>query len=210
MSNQQTRRVFVKMLACCFPAVAVGMREASGGKAAYQPSPVNLDFVSDEMDILRRIDWTTVIPRRWLLRRAVEFERITVHHVGKTTNYDVSRSRVVRDLDGILTEHMDRNYGDIGYHFVIDYAGRLWEGRSLAYEGAHVSGHNERNIGIVVIGNFDMQRPSDEQLITVEQIVTVLREYYGISQKKVFGHRDLSPSACPGDNLYPAIMRLRT
>jgi hypothetical protein len=186
------------------------MREASGGKAAYQPSPVNLDFVSDEMDILRRIDWTTVIPRRWLLRRAVEFERITVHHVGKTTNYDVSRSRVVRDLDGILTEHMDRNYGDIGYHFVIDYAGRLWEGRSLAYEGAHVSGHNERNIGIVVIGNFDMQRPSDEQLITVEQIVTVLREYYGISQKKVFGHRDLSPSACPGDNLYPAIMRLRT
>jgi len=179
---------------------------------SVKPSVVqsyNLDFITADMDILRRDSWTQVLPRTWLLRQATEFEKITVHHVGKTKNFDIAKKTVVRDLDGILTEHMDRSYGDIGYHFIVDYAGRLWEGRSLAFEGAHVSGQNDRNIGIVCLGNFDVQKPSEGQLITVEQIIYVLREQYGIKQNRIFGHCDLGPSACPGENLYPNIIKLR-
>ena len=161
------------------------------------------------MDVQRRNEWTRVLPRQWLLRPALEYDRITIHHAGESQNFDVVKPVVVRDMDGIITEHMDRNYGDIGYHFVIDYAGRLWEARSLAYQGAHVSGQNERNIGIVCLGNFQIQKPSEEQLITVEQIVSVLSEHFCIRKNRVFGHCDLGPSACPGANLYPSVLKLR-
>ena len=192
------------------PAALIASKSARADIMKRGTPPVNLDFISSEMDVLRRTDWTSTLPRTWLLRPAVTFDRITVHHVGKTKNVDLAKHSVIRDLDGILTEHMDRNYGDVGYHFAIDYAGRLWETRSLAYEGAHVSGQNDRNIGIVCAGNFDLQKPSEEQLITLEQIVTVLREHYGIKQNQLFGHRDIGHSACPGDSLYPHVVKLRS
>jgi hypothetical protein len=207
---KQSRRNFLKSFVMVIPTLVVASKTVSGGIVKRGLiSLVNLDFINAEMDIQCRDQWTQVLPRKWLLRTAVEFDRITVHHVGKYRNFDIAKNTVVRDLDGILTEHMDRNYGDIGYHFIVDYAGRLWEGRSLGYEGAHVSGQNDRNIGIVCIGNFDIQKPSEEQLITVEQIITVLREHYAIKQTRIFGHRDLSPSACPGENLYPSVIKLR-
>ena len=210
MAMNQNRRQFLKTLAAGVPAVLAGAGAAQASYLQQKGTPsVNLDFISEEMDILRRSDWTQVLPRAWLLRPAVEFDKITLHHVGKYANFDVTRKSVVRDLDGIITDHMDRNYGDIGYHFVVDYSGRLWEARSLAYEGAHVAGQNDRNIGIVCMGNFDLQRPSEEQLTTVEQITTVLKEHYGIQHRNVYGHRDLGHSACPGDSLYANVLKLR-
>jgi len=206
----QNRRQFIKKLMATVPSLLVASKFAMA--ESVKPAAVqafNLDFVTADMDILRRDAWTQILPRTWLLRQATEFEKITVHHVGKSKNFDIAKKSVVRDLDGVLNEHMDRSYGDIGYHFIVDYAGRLWEGRSLAFEGAHVSGQNDRNIGIVCLGNFDVQQPSEAQLITVEQIISVLREHYGIKQNRVFGHCDLGPSACPGEHLYPRIIKLR-
>jgi len=206
---KQTRRHFIESFLAAVPGLLVASRVAKCEVAKQVVLPFNLDFITVDMDILRREMWTQILPRKWLLRPASEFEKITVHHVGKCRNFDIHRSSVVRDLDGVLNEHMERNYGDIGYHFIVDYAGRLWEGRSLSYEGAHVAGKNDGNVGIVCMGNFDMQDPSEEQLITVEQIVSVLREHFRIKQNQVFGHRDLGHSACPGENLYPKVLKLR-
>jgi len=206
---KQNRRYFLKSLVMAFPAMVAGARLGLAEEKKTLLPPANLDFVTDEMDILRRHEWTQVLPRAWLLKPSTEFDRITVHHLGKSQNHDTAKGAVVRDLDGVITEHMDRNYGDIGYHFVVDYAGRLWEARSLSYEGAHVSGQNERNIGIVCMGNFELQQPSEDQMTTVEQIVTVLQEHYGIKQARLFGHRDLGPTACPGEKLYPKVVKLR-
>jgi hypothetical protein len=209
MEMKQNRRKFLKSLVMAVPGLIAGARIAGAEVSKNPLQPYNLDFITCDMDVLRRSEWTQVMPRKWLLRSACEFDKITVHHVGKSKNYDVARPTVIRDLDGIITEHMDRNYGDIGYHFAVDYAGRLWEARSLAYEGAHVAGQNDRNIGIVCMGNFEVQKPSEEQLITVEQIVEVLTEHYSIKRSGIFGHCDLGPSACPGDNLYPSVIKLR-
>jgi len=192
-----------------FPALVAGARLGLGEEKKTLPPPASLDFITDEMDIVRRQEWTRVLPKAWLLKPSAGFDRITVHHIGKSQNHDTAKNSVVHDLDGVITEHMDRNYGDIGYHFVVDYAGRLWEARSLAYEGAHVSGQNEKNIGIVCMGNFDLQQPSEDQMTTVEQIVTVLEEHYSIKSNRLFGHRDLGQTACPGDKLYPKVIKLR-
>lgn len=206
---KQNRRNFLKTLAFAAPIMLVRSAWAETASVKVKAPSVDLDFITSAMDIMPRKQWTEVLPRMWLLKESNGFDRITVHHVGKYANHDVTKSVVVRDLDGILTEHMDRNYGDIGYHFVVDYAGRLWEARSLAYDGAHVSGQNEKNIGIVCMGNFDLQNPSEDQMTTVDQIITVLREHYDIKQTRLFGHRDLGQTACPGDNLYAKVMKLR-
>lgn len=209
MMMKHTRRGFLKALAAGVPALLAG---ADSARASFLKKPLpmaNLDFISEDMDILRRSEWTQVLPRAWLLRPSVTFDKVTVHHTGKYAIFDVAKKSVIRDLDGIITEHMDRNYGDIGYHFVVDYSGRLWEARSLAYEGAHVAGQNDRNIGVVCVGNFDLQKPSEAQLTTIEQLVSVLREHYGIKQHCLYGHRDLGHSACPGDSLYANVLKLK-
>jgi hypothetical protein len=144
------------------------------------------------------------------MRPAAWYDRLTVHHTGVKANVHVGRQNVVRDLNGILDSHCDRNYGDIGYHFAVDYAGRVWEARSLSYEGAHVSGQNDSNIGVVLLGNFEAQRPSTAQLAVLRKLVLLLRGRYGIKQHRVYGHCDLGSSICPGRNLYGQVRVLRS
>jgi len=137
------------------------------------------------------------------------FDRITVHHAGATPNYHTARSEVLRDMEGVFVTHTRRNYGDIGYHFVIDYTGTVWEGRSLAYEGAHVACQNERNIGVMVLGNFEDQAPSVSQVATVDLLIGLLQQRFRIKPHRIFGHRDLGHSVCPGKQLYTYVRQLR-
>ena len=97
----------------------------------------------------------------------------------------------------------------VGYHFAVDCVGRVWEARSLAYEGAHVLGANAANIGIMLLGNFEKQYPSLAQLASMERLVQLLQRYYAVPSTRVFGHRDLGPSLCPGEHLYPRVHDLR-
>ena len=53
----------------------------------------------------------------------------------------------------------DRGWCDIGYHFVIDRDGKIYEARSLDQRGAHVGTHNTGNIGISLIGCYGTSCP---------------------------------------------------
>jgi hypothetical protein len=177
---------------------------------ASQPVPdIDLGFIDTRMRLMRRWAWTQELPRPWRLNLATGFDRITVHHSGASPIYHTNPETVARDLDGVYTSHKKRCYGDIGYHFIIDYGGCAWEGRSLAYEGAHVTDANARNIGIMVFGNFERQCPSQLQLAALDQMVCLLEEHFAIGASAVYGHRDLGHSVCPGENLYPHVAKLR-
>lgn len=162
------------------------------------------------MPIRRRYEWASVPPNLSRLRLAMpnRYHRITVHHTGLEVITATAESSVVRCMDGVLAGHLDRRFGDIGYHFLIDYAGRVWEGRSLAYWGAHVSGHNEHNIGIVLLGNYERQRPQDVQLRSLAQLAHLLRHHYAIRHNEMYGHIDLGQTLCPGKYLYPAVRQM--
>ncbi|MBN2301700.1 MAG: N-acetylmuramoyl-L-alanine amidase, partial [Lentisphaerae bacterium] len=140
---------------------------------------------------------------------AVFYDRLTIHHEGNAVNYNTDLQTVTRDLKGILISHVDLGYGDIAYHLVIDRAGRVWEGRSLMYEGAHVSGQNEKNIGVMLLGNFEEQKPSEEQIAAMKLLVSLLRNRYRIKKHRIYGHCDLGPSLCPGKHLYEHVVALR-
>jgi N-acetyl-anhydromuramyl-L-alanine amidase AmpD len=94
-----------------------------------------------------------------------------------------------------------RGFADIGYQFVIDAGGRVYEGRSLDVRGAHTGGHNTGTVGIVLLGNFEEGVPAEAQLVSLERLSRHLADTYGITH--LAGHRDFQPeeTVCPGHNL---------
>ncbi len=67
-------------------------------------------------------------------------------------------------IELIRAGHRARGWGDIGYHLIVDPLGNAWQGRPLIWQGAHVKDRNEGNIGILVVGNFEVGRPTGPQL----------------------------------------------
>ena len=165
---------------------AAALRQALAKKTVFHP----------------RAAWTRAAPIYSRLGPTTPYERITIHHEGNRTNHNLALENVVQDLRQVWGAHRRLGYGDIGYHFIIDHAGRVWEGRSLQYQGAHVSGNNPGNLGVMLLGNFELQKPAPAQKATLLQLVTLLRKHYGIPRRQVYGHRDLDRTLCPGRHLY--------
>ncbi len=167
------------------------------------------DLATAGLDYRNRASWAVASPDLARLRKAERFDRITVHHSGVPNRFHMDEPTIINDLNGVCTGHCERNYGDIGYHFVVDVTGRVWQGRSLAYVGAHVSGQNRENIGIMLLGNFEVQGPAAEQLGALKRVVAVMCRHYGMNWSSVYGHRDLGHSACPGASLYEHLVAMR-
>jgi N-acetyl-anhydromuramyl-L-alanine amidase AmpD len=157
-----------------------------------------------------RDDWTNLVPQTSVMKGAVGFDRITVHHTGDTVKSFADENSVRFALQNILTDHCNRNFGDIGYHFVIDPEGKVWQARSMAYDGAHVSGQNSSNVGVMILGNFESNQPSDGQISTMILMVNAMCERFGIKKHRVFGHRDIGASLCPGRNLYEEVLKFKS
>lgn len=105
--------------------------------------------------------------------------------------------------------HMrQRGWADIGYHFLIDGLGQLYEGRSLNIRGAHTGGFNTGSVGVCLLGNFDVVEPAAAQLETLRALARQLRDAYTMTH--LAGHRDFQPEAtsCPGASLWPLLPEL--
>ena len=133
---------------------------------------------------------------------SVVLNTIVVHH--SATAY--STPTQVQDL------HMDgRGFADVAYHYLIDSEGTIYEGREINIRGAHVQGFNTGSVGIVLLGNFNDEVPTESQVESLQKLVDYLRYTYEI--RYLAGHKDYpnqSPDGteCPGDNLYPHLSDL--
>jgi hypothetical protein len=76
----------------------------------------------------------------------------------------------------------DASFGDIGYHFLIDCAGHVYEGRAggIFRQGRHVHRHNRGQIGIALIGSFEDRQPSPTQRAALVRLVSRLCRDLGI------------------------------
>jgi N-acetylmuramoyl-L-alanine amidase len=139
--------------------------------------------------------------------------RITVHHTAGAIQTDAWKP-TSNELEGIREFHAgtrpaDRHWADIAYHFAIDRAGRVWQARPLAYQGAHARGHNEHNLGIVLLGNFALQSPSAAQLTSLALFIGFTRKLYNVPLQNVFTHGELVDTECPGPLLQDYMNRSR-
>ena len=88
----------------------------------------------------------------------------------------------------------------VGYHIVI---GKDWikQTRSYDEDGAHCYGFNADSIGICLTGNFETEQPNAYQLDQLRKLVLTLLGQYGLQEKDIYLHRDLTATACPGKNI---------
>jgi N-acetyl-anhydromuramyl-L-alanine amidase AmpD len=100
--------------------------------------------------------------------------------------------------------HLDRDWKDIGYHFVIRRDGTLEVGRQLETIGSHVLGHNDNSIGIALVGGMSEEGLDEvnftmEQYITLDMLITDLRMRF--TSARVTGHYEFSTKTCPMFNV---------
>lgn len=165
---------------------------------------------SSTLGALARRRWTRHTARAGSVNAMGYVSRITVHHEGWKPVYFTSYQKTAARLERIRHSHVNHHgWGDIGYHFVIDRAGRVWEARDLKYQGAHVSDHNEHNVGVMVLGNFQKQSPSRAQLKTLVSFLSKLMNRYDVAVDHVHTHRELGPTSCPGKHLQPKMVAYR-
>ncbi len=141
--------------------------------------------------------------------------RITIHHSGFPCR-DSSLRAVEAQIRAIQKNHKHKRtngegWADVGYHFFVDPAGRIWQGRSLRYQGAHAGNHrlNRGNIGICLLGDFQDHAPSPAQMKGLEKLLRFLMRKYKIPATRIYTHRELKSTACPGRWAQRAVNRLR-
>ncbi len=173
---------------------------------------VMLPDPSSMLGAISRGSWAKgpAIPRN--MNRMLPARYITLHHDGMTAFTSTSKLSAASRLETIRKSHLRRDggrWGDIGYHFAIDPAGRLWQGRPLTWQGAHVRAKNEANIGVVVLGNYEQQSVNRAQLRAVTSTLRSLMEKYEVPVSKVRTHQEWAATACPGKSLQQAMVGIR-
>ncbi|GAA2681943.1 MULTISPECIES: peptidoglycan recognition family protein [Actinosynnema] len=111
-------------------------------------------------------------------------QTLTVHHTALPVGADPAA-----DIRAIYRDHaVNQDFGDIGYHLLIDPQGGVYEGRWSGTDqlpvfgepdggaprmsnGAHVGGYNAGNVGVCVMGDFTTEPPSAQ---AVDSLVAVL------------------------------------
>ncbi len=175
--------------------------DGSGGGAVGDDEPMCSDPSTDP-NIRPRSAWDARTATRNRAHHTPD--RITVHHTVQP-NGESDGAYWVRSVQN---GHMDeRDYWDIGYHFLISWDGTIYRGNPEDRQGAHVLDHNSGNLGISLIGNYEEGEPSEEQLASLAQMLRYLGDKYDIELDRdhVGGHRDHSghsSNLCPGASLY--------
>lgn len=167
--------------------------------------------------VIPRTRWTSAsLKRPGNVRPMNGTAYITVHHDGMNQFFGDREDDSVRRLSSIQNAHTTRKartgeyWADIGYHYIIDRGGRVWEGRPIQYQGAHVQDFNEHNIGVMCTGNFMLQYPTKAQTDRLDQFVAQLMRQHRITLRNVRTHQEWNPTECPGRNLQVYMARTRS
>ncbi|TDE15900.1 FG-GAP-like repeat-containing protein [Jiangella asiatica] len=146
-----------------------------------------------------------------------------VHHTVSATQY--SAADVPSMIRSIYVYHVrSRGWNDIGYNFIIDRFGRIWEGRyggiNRAVTGAHTAGYNDDAFAASALGTYTDSPPTAQMLRAYEELFGWKFGIHGVNPRHavnydgeswpaIAGHRDAAATACPGDALYARLGTIR-
>ncbi|MEM9064212.1 MAG: peptidoglycan recognition family protein [Planctomycetota bacterium] len=151
--------------------------------------------------VIARSAWAHEQPRPWLADPMGRISRITIHHDGYDVFGSPHQTDAAERLELFRDRHIKLGWADIGYHYAVDPAGRVYECRPVSLQGAHVKHNNEQNLGILVLGHHSLQAPTDEALGALARFVRAKQTEYRVPASRVYTHRELRPTECPGHNL---------
>lgn len=145
-----------------------------------------------------------------------KIDQVVIHHTAGNDNSPVDPEATIRAIYHFHT--VEREWGDIGYNYIVDQHGNIYEGRKggLGVVAAHAYGFNYGSVGISVLGNFMESYPADDSVDAVADIVSYVSFQTGLDLEEkvnidgeqydpVVGHRDVGATSCPGDKFYELI-----
>ena len=148
-----------------------------------------------------------------------------VHHTVNSNTY--APADVPAIMRGIYAYHVrTRGWKDIGYNFLVDRFGRIWEGRAGGIDrpvvGAHTAGYNDVSFAMSAIGTYTDSTPSQAVLDAYARLFAWKLQLHGVdpgaaavvlngrSFPAISGHRDAAATECPGQRLYDRIPAIRS
>ncbi|MEM9835866.1 MAG: N-acetylmuramoyl-L-alanine amidase [Bacteroidota bacterium] len=150
---------------------------------------------------------------------ATEVTHLIIHH-SVSTNTSSDWAALVRS---IWSSHVNFNgWDDVGYNYLIDPDGLIYEGRGSDTRGAHFCGDNTGTMGVCLLGTFTNQAPTATALRALEQLLAWKASNRSIDPEAVSfhaagdqqlnhiaGHRQGCPTECPGSSFFPLFGQLR-
>jgi N-acetylmuramoyl-L-alanine amidase-like protein len=159
-----------------------------------------------------------------------------IHHTVNANTYSPQEAPAV--VLAICRYHRNSNgWNDIGYNFLVDRYGTIYEGRAggidQAVVGAQTQGYNAQSTGIANLGTFTSVGQTPAALSAMAGLIRWKLPLHGASTagtttltsagggsnrypagrqvrvQRVAGHRDTNATACPGDALYAQLPELR-
>jgi len=161
-----------------------------------------------------------------------------VHHTENANGY--ARREVPAMLRAIYAFHRFVNgWDDIGYNFVVDQYGRIFEARAGGIDepvaGAQAGGYNFQSTGVAVLGSFTSVAVSPAARAALQRLLAWKLSLHGVpargrvlvkvnpagaaysrfpanaivSLPRIAGHRDGDATECPGDRLYRELPAVR-
>ncbi|MFB7370759.1 N-acetylmuramoyl-L-alanine amidase [Streptomyces sp. NPDC056222] len=205
-------------------AAADAARSDAADSTAPEPVVVpRAGWGADESLVLSRAKYTT------------DTKVVFTHHTAGTNDYTCAQSADI--IRAIFLYHVQgQGWNDIGYHFLVDKCGTVFEGRAGGIDepvvGAHTYGLNTDTAGVAVLGNYNTATTPQPVLAAIAGVAAWKLGLYGYDaagtgeltaandngkfitgQKAVLnrisGHRDGYPTECPGNNLYADLTAIR-
>ncbi len=162
---------------------------------------------------------------------------VVVHHTAGPNSY-ASVADAMAQIRNDQRYHIEsRGWCDIGYNFLVDKWGNVYEGRANSINrpviGVHAGGFNTGTVGIAMLGDFSTVAPSSAMLAGVGQIAAWRLAAYQVDPRStityqtgggensrypagavvqlpaIFSHRDVGTTACPGNAGYAGLGQVR-
>ncbi|MEU7134822.1 N-acetylmuramoyl-L-alanine amidase [Streptomyces sp. NPDC046261] len=207
----------------------------TGGDLTDAAEPPAVHYVGPRPRIVTRAGWgadESIRERGFPYSRTVR--AAFVHHTASGNSYRCAQSASV--IRGIYRYHVvSSGWRDLGYNFLIDKCGTVYEGRAggvaKPVRGAHTLGFNTNSMGIAVLGSFGRSDPPTAVVNALARLTAWKLGLYDVNPlgtaslvsgggnlykkgtsvrlKVISGHRDGYATACPGDRLYNRLGAVR-
>jgi hypothetical protein len=196
--------------------------------------PMRRLSIANAPPIIPRLSWgADESIRRANPKIATAIRFAVVHHTAGSNAYTAAQSAAI--VRGIELYHVKGNgWNDIGYNFLVDKYGQVFEGRfggvDRAVVGAHSLGFNDGSVGVAVLGEYGARpitaaaKSALEQLLAwrldlahVDPLSTLTWPSGGnprfprgvpVILRAISGHRDTNFTDCPGDSLYAELPQI--
>lgn len=201
-------------------------------------SRIRNDWMAKNFPLERKYEWSNLMMWNHYLIYPDYYNhhknKIVIHHTAVDYNPNWTINDVKKQIQDIYKYHtINRDFGDIGYNFLIDQMWNIYEWRAGGEwaVGMHASSNNVTSIWIALMWNFQKDTPTIEQMKSLVNLVTAVAKYYHIDphgytytfstnndkepyvvatkNPNIMWHKNVKATSCPWSNLDKYLPKIR-